>query len=207
MAQALQFQFGSDEFSCTISKVDRSKLYGSVQVEALDEEGQRCSLATLAGDGKTLIPMGGTALAYFSPDGMWRDKDSLKPVDLDGNEITPVTSTFKLATPLVTKATYEEYLSHNAHLIYQLNLVGDAAFPSALVEELNEGTIYQFPFSYRGGLEADQGFLLAGADGVIWMVVGKKTDIQFVGSEQAGTLVVEEEDASDDGDESMEFGF
>ena len=128
MAQALTFQFQGQEFACSIKKVDRAKLYGSVQLEVLDENEKPCELATLASDGKTLIPMGGTALAYLSPEGDWREKDALKPVDLEGEEIEPVTSTFKTTTDLVREASYEEYLSHNIRLLYLLSTV-EGSFP------------------------------------------------------------------------------
>ena len=95
MAQHLHFLFGDLEFDCDIFKVDRTKLYGKIDVEAVDEQERVCQLATLSGDGKTLIPAGGTALAYISPEGMWREKGDLKPVNLEGDEIVPVGSSFK----------------------------------------------------------------------------------------------------------------
>ncbi len=207
MAQALQFQFGSSEFSCAVSKVDRTKLYGSVQLEVLDENGRKCDLATLAGDGKTLIPSGGTALAYLSPDGLWRDKKDLTPVDLDGDEITEVTSTFKVSTDLTKKASYEDYFSHNIRLIYELQTVDEDVFPPDFVAELNDGAIYTFPFSYRGGLEADAAFILAGPDGTIWMTVGKQTKIHFVGVEESGAVAEEEEGPAEEEEDGLDFGF
>tara|TARA_R110002096_G_scaffold100173_11_gene222039 strand:- start:564 stop:1187 length:624 start_codon:yes stop_codon:yes gene_type:complete len=207
MAQALQFQFGSKEFSCSVSKVDRTKLYGTVKVEAVDESGRPCELGSLAGDGKTLIPMGGTALAYLSPDGEWRDKGALRAVDLDGEEITPVSSTFKLSTQLSEKASFEEYLSHNIRLIYELSLAGENEFPSELLGELKSGVIYKFPFSYRGGLDPDSGFMLMGADEVVWMTVGKKAEIHFVGQEETRGLISEDEEGDEADGEDMDFGF
>lgn len=206
MAQHLQFSFGGTEFACGISKVDRARLYGSIDTEVLDEEGRKCELATLAGDGKTLIPAGGTALASISPDGSWRVKEELTPVDLNGNPIASVQSTFKVTTELTEKATYEEFLSHNIRLLYLLETV-TGKIPDALMEELKGGTIYKFQFSYRGGLEADAAFLLAGEDGTPWMMVGKRTDISFIGFEQVAAAVQNEEDANEDEDDGlMDFG-
>lgn len=71
--------------------------------------------------------------------------------------------------------------------------------------ELKGGAIYTFPFSWRGGLQADAGFLLAGADGVAWLMVGKKQEFAFVGLEQAEAVVAEEE-AAEEEDDSMDFG-
>ena len=69
MPRALKFKYGDSEFECELNKIDRRKLYGSVDVETRDIDGNRCGLATLANDGKTLIPYGGTALGYISSDG------------------------------------------------------------------------------------------------------------------------------------------
>ncbi|MGA1302954.1 MAG: hypothetical protein ACO3ZD_02830 [Cyanobium sp.] len=40
---------------------------GPRSIEALDTDGQRCNLATLASDGRTLIPNGGRAIAHLIP--------------------------------------------------------------------------------------------------------------------------------------------
>ena len=206
MAQALQFTFGKDEFACSISKVDRTKVYGSVDLEVLDEEGRKCELANLAGDGKTLIPSGGSALAYVSPDGEWRDKGDLKPVDLEGNEFQPVTSTFKQTTDLGEAISVEEFLSHNIRLVYLLDVV-DGEMPQQLLDDLAKGEIYKFSFSYRGGLEADAAFLIADKDGTPWMLVGKPTRIEFVGYEQtAGAATADEGADNDDDGDLMDFG-
>ena len=72
-------------------------------------------------------------------------------------------------------------------------------------KDLKKGKIFKFPFSYRGGLEADAGFLFQANDESIWMLIGKKTTIHFIGYEQAGTLAEDSQDDSDDGD-FMDFG-
>ena len=50
----------------------------------------------------------------------------------------------------------------------------------------------QVPYSFRGGLEADAGFLLAGADGNIFLAVANPTKIEFVGLQQAAAAAEEE---------------
>ena len=198
----LVFDLGGKEITCGMSKVDRAKLYGFVDAEVLDEQERRCDLATLAGDRKTLIPMGGTAFAYLSPDGYWRDKKELKPVDMDGEKIEPVASSFKATIPLDTKTTIEDYLSHNIRITYALSAEDGI---DALAEALDDGTIFAFDFSYRGGLTADRAFLLKGDDGTVWMAVGKPTSITFVGLQQAAPAAPEEEvEEAEDGD--LDFG-
>ncbi|MCW8132042.1 MAG: hypothetical protein KIS92_16970 [Planctomycetota bacterium] len=203
MAKALVLQFNGTDLPFSTEKVDRTKLYGFIDVEALDDQGRRCHLATLADDGRTIIGMGGTAFAQLSPDGEWLDKSKLKPVDPEGKPIVPVPSSYSAPVPLARTASIEEYLSHNIKSVYLLRCEGDL---SALLAELKKGTIYTFPYSYRGGLEADAGFLLASQDGQPFLAVGQPTTIHFVGLEQAAALTEEESSGEDDGDESVDFG-
>ncbi|NNE90130.1 MAG: hypothetical protein HKN23_00635 [Verrucomicrobiales bacterium] len=205
----LQLQYQGKDLDCSINKVDRSKLYGYKTTEVLDEEGNKCNLATLSSDGKTLIPSGGVALGYVSPKGLWREKSDLKAVDLDGKEIEPVTSTFKNRVDLTDKATVEEFFDHNIRMSYALEPTteeGEATFPPELVKDLAAGTIYRFPFSYRGGMTADTAFLLQDSDNTIWMLVGKKADIRLISYEQQGAATVEVEDEAGDDDEDLDFG-
>jgi len=198
---SMTFAHGDETFELRFTKVDRSKLYGRVGLEALDENEDRCGLVTMSSDGKTLIPSGGTAFGYVSPDGKWRKKSELKPFNLDGEEIEPVKSTLKETTQLSNEASIEDYLSHKLRLAYILE--GD--MPEGLPAELAKGTIYRFPFSYRGGLTADTGFVLGGRDDTVWMIIGQPARITYVGFEAAVQSVPEDEEAGEL-DDLMDFG-
>ena len=204
MAKPLVFQFAGAELPLAMNKVDRSGLYGFVEMETLDEKGRKCASALLADDGQTLVGPGGTALASLSPDGQWLEKSQLSAVDHEGKKITPVPSSFSAPVPLTKMVTIEEYLSHNIRAIYQLSSEADMG---PLLEELTKGTIFAFPYSYRGGLEPDAGFLLLGADGNAFLAVGTPTRMEFVGFDQAGVGAAAEEEApaEEDGDE-IDFG-
>ncbi len=185
-----------------MTKVDRTELYGYVDTEVLDESGGPCELATLAGDGKTLIPMGGTAFTYLSPDGLWRNKSDLKAVNLNGEPIVPVISSFKAPIQLSEKVSIDEYLSHNIRIVYLLSAEGGLGeLEKALGDD---GSLFAFDFSYRGGLVADRAFLLKSEDGAIWMAVGKATRISFIGMQQLA--VVEEEAEPEEEDADLDFG-
>ncbi|HKB04129.1 MAG TPA: hypothetical protein VKD90_18040 [Gemmataceae bacterium] len=202
MAKPLVFEFRGGQVSFGIQKVDRTKLYGYVDSEVVDEAGRACELGTLLGDGHSVVGKGGTGLAYLSPDGLWRKKADLRPVDRDGKPIPTVKSTFDTVVPLSDQATIEYYLSHNIHLIYLLThepAEGMAPQPiEELTEDLREGTIYRFPFSYRGGVAATVGFLLAGGDGNLFLCVGVPTAIEYVGLKATAAVV------ADPGDEAAE---
>jgi hypothetical protein len=208
MAKPLVLEYRGGQVSFGIQKVDRTKLYGYVDTEVVDEAGRSCELGTLLGDGHSVAGKGGTGLAYLSPDGLWRKKSELRPVDRDGNPISTVKSTFDTIVPLTEQATVEDYLSHNIHLIYLLTHEppeGMAAQPiDELVEDLRGGTIYRFPFSYRGGISTSLGFLLAGADGNLFLCVGVPTAIEFVGLKASAAVVTDPCDESVEED-SMDF--
>lgn len=199
----LVFDVAGKEITCGMTKVDRTKLYGYVDTEVLDENEETCELATLAGDGKTLIPLGGTAFAYLSPDGLWRNKSELVPVNVDGEPIESVKSSFKAPIPLTTKVTVEEYLSHNIRILYALTAEEGL---EQIAKELSDGGIFAFDFSYRGGLVADRAFLLQGQDDTVWMAVGKPTGISFIGLQQQAVSLAEEDTAADQEDGDLDFG-
>jgi hypothetical protein len=200
MSRALMVRFNGIDYSLELEKVDRARLYGYVDTEVLDEEGQKCEMATLTGDGHTLVGRGGTALAQVSPGGFWREKKSLLPVDPRGQAIQPVRSTFEAPVELDKRATLEDYLAHNIHLVYRLSSEQDV---SPLIEELRAGSLFTFPFSYRGGLEASVGFLLLGSDGNLFLVSGSPASFQFVGLGQSAA-VVEDAPAEED-EEELDF--
>lgn len=193
MAKPLILQLGESQFSFAMNKVDRSKLYGSKEVQALDESNEECELATLAGDGCTLIGRGGTGLGWLDVDGNWCTKSDLVPVDKDGNKIEPVKSSFNEPVKLFDTATAEEYLEHNIRLVYAMELQENEEDPSEtqLMDELQKGTIFKFPYSYRGGLEADVAFLLTNESGEVMMAVGSHTKVEFIGMSAPAATVDE----------------
>lgn len=195
MAKELVFQFGENDLAFEMNKIDRSKLYGYKEVEVLDESGAACDLATLAEDGRTVVGRGGTGLGYVDADGLWCEKSNLTPVNLEGEPIEPVASSFSAPIKLFETVNADEYLCHNIRLVYQLQA---ESIDEELLTQLTGGTIFSFPYSYRGGLEADAGFLLAGEDDAIFLVVGDPTESNFIGMQEAAAVEeTDEEDATD----------
>ena len=168
-------------------------------MEVLDEHGNPCVLNTLAKDGQSLIGKGGTGIGYVDADGNWCDKDQLSPVDMQGNTIVPVPSSFAAPIELSDEATTERFLDHNIRLIYELD---SSELSPELATRLKDGAMFMFPYSYRGGLEADTGFLMTNSVGDTFFLVGDDCNTQFKGLQQA-TPVANFED--DDEDALMDF--
>jgi hypothetical protein len=201
MAKPLVVNLGGTDFPLALTKVERSDLYGFVEIETLDEQGRPCALATLADDGKTIIGTSGSAMVTLSPDGDWLDKKSLTPTDNQGQAITPVPSSYAAPVPLTKTASIEEYLSHNVRAAYQVSSEADLG---PLMVELKKGTIFQFPYSFRGGLEPDAGFLLLAGDGTPFLAVGTPTKLEFTGLEQTAGVVAEDEGGEEE-DAALDF--
>ena len=87
----------------------------------------------------------------------------------------------------------DDYLDHNIRLIYRLNVDSESATEEELISKLSDGAIFKFPYSYRGGLEADVGFILFNEDQEIFFVVGESTIVDFVGLQQVATPVSDED--------------
>ena len=202
MAKALVFRHGSTDLSFNLEKVDRKKLYGQVDTEVVDESGRPCQLAILGGDGKTLVGRGGSALLMLDADGKYAPRGELRPVRDSGEAVHRVPSSFDAPIALDARASVDEFLSHNIKSVYSLVPPMGAG---ELLQELRQGFIYTFPFSYRGGLDPDVGFLVANGEGAPFLLLGKPTQFQFVSLAQEAA--VDEETALDTDDESDDMDF
>ena len=197
MARPLVLSLDGQEFSVTLVKIDREKLYGKVDLEAFDDKGREASLRVLAADGKTLIDKGGTALATLTDHGDSVDRNDLVPVNADGDEIEQVPSSFS-QTNILKPATVEDYF---LQIIKSVYLVGpyEGSDIAALHDHLATKQMFTFPFSWRGGVENDNAFVI-GAGSEAFVVVGKQAEFQFIKLNQAAVLesTEEEEISADD---------
>lgn len=185
MPRVLTLLLDGEEVPVVPIRIDREKLYGDVEIEAFDEKGKPAEIKILAADGKTLINKGGTALATIDEDGNSIDRRDLTPVDPDGEEVDTVESSFNAPNTL-KKTEAEDYLSTLVKSVYYLSppTEGDIEF---LQDHLDTGQIYRFPFSWRGGIEYDDAFVL-GSRSSAFMVVGKPAELQFVKLNQETVL-------------------
>lgn len=196
MARPLVLSLDGQKFSIGIRKIDREQLYGSIEIEAFDEKKNPATLMVLAADGKTLLDKGGTALATLDEKGNSVERPTLKPVNSRGKPIKPVPSSFEKPNVLKTAAP-EDYLSQIVKSVYLILPYGEEDL-DYLQDHLSAGKIYSFPFSYRGGTEYDNAFVI-GNKSDAFMIVGKQAEFQFAKLNQAAVLdTIEEEEISGD---------
>src|SRR5436190_2740185 len=192
MARPLVLSLDGEEYPVSIVKIDREKLYGKVEIEAFDEKGREAELRVLAADGKTLIDKGGTALATVTDKGDSVDRNELQPVNEDGKKIEQVPSSFTV-TNVLKPAKVEDYFQSVVKSVYLVRPFEDADLGAIEDALSDEERLYTFPFSWRGGIEYDNAYLVrTGAD--VFMIVGRPTEWQFVKLNQAVTLDNTEEE-------------
>lgn len=204
MPRSLTFTHKSRKFSCEINKVDRSKLYGTVSTETLDKDQQRCNLATLAYDGRTVISMGGTALGYMNPQGEWLTRAELTAVTPEGEPIEEVESSFKVDLQLDKEVSMEEFLDHSVRLIYSLNPVEGEV--DEFRKSVDSGKIFRFEFSYRGGTSVDPAFVLSNEQG-LWLLITDSNRVEYASLAHAAVCArIEEPEEEEEDSEELDFG-
>jgi len=205
MARSLTFTYGKNSFDCAIHKVDRTKLYGSRSIETLDIDGNKCELATLLDDGKTLVPYGGTTSGYINPDGEWVCRADITPVDFDGKKLKKVPSSFKSGMQLDEKVSAEEFLDHSIRLTYALE---SDAMDKAFLKAVKAGAIFKTSFSYRGGVDPDTAFVMQGEDDTIWLLIGAENRVAYSKLEQAAVIeaTAERDEGAETIGDDLDFG-
>jgi hypothetical protein len=141
-------------------------------------------------------------LGTLTVDGTWIEKSQLKPVDPAGQAIQPVASSFAAPVPLVEQASPDEYLDCAVRAVYLMETSDDIA---PLADELVQGAIYRFSYSFRGGLEPDLGFLLANGEGKVFCAIGKPAKVEFLGLAQAAAAIEDEETDVEEDADAMDF--
>lgn len=203
MPRQLILSLDGNEFAVSLVKIDRDKLYGSVEIEAFDEKGRDASLRVLAADGKTLIDKGGTALTTVNEKGTSVDRTALKAVSEDGDEIEPVPSSFNAPNELKSTAI-DDYLGQMFKSLYLIRPAEEDGDIKYLLDHLDGEQIYTFPFSWRGGIDYDQAFVL-GSNGDAFMVVGKPAEFEFVKLNQATELDLTGEEETEISADDIDF--
>jgi len=210
MAKNLSFSIKGAHYEAAPVKIERKKLYGWVEVKALDDNGDECTAVSIDEGGSLVIPKGGTGLGILDNNGRWVERSSLKAVYADtGENAVLVPSSYDAPVVLDKPVSPEEFLDHEIIAFYQLDFAntGAEAGTSAgadFIKALGRD-IYAFVYNLRADYEGTQAFVLA-QDGTAYMFTGNKTDFQYMSMEMAGAVEEETEELEEEGDD-LDFSF
>ena len=198
MARELTFKLTGTEYAAAPVKLERKKIYGWTSLVATDRDGGVCESAYLSPDDSLIIPSGGLKQATVDSDGRWVERSTLTAYDEDGEKELPLfPSSFDAPIELTEKATPEEFLDNDWESVYQLV---NPELAAAVGDD-----IYKFVFSYRGGTNPNDGYLL-NTPGGLFLFAGDRQEFPLLSLAEETTIdeVDEpEEESLDDLDFSM----
>ena len=176
MQKILEVLFNGKVSSFTVTKIDRSKLYGSKKRIAVDTQGQECSSAALTRDGKYILPVGGMAALYLDDQGDVVEREQLRATSPEAADISSgepsSTELMELGTA-ISAAEILEYTIINAYMLEPVSL------PAELEAMMASGIIYCQVSSITSHT-GHQSFLLKNHTGY-YLLVGKQTGFEYVG--------------------------
>lgn len=182
MARTLTITCGGATFNVAPIKLERSKLYGGTELQISTKDGIECHIGAINSDGLTIVDTGCAKTGMLAADGQWMERDELVALAPDGTQIQPIASSFDTGIKLADRCQIEDLLSINVQSVYQLS-GPDSADIAAMVGE----DIFTLQFSYRGGYESMDAFLLATEDGV-FLITGNRASLDYIGIDQSGVL-------------------
>jgi len=187
----------------TLTKINRSRLYGSKRRIAVDAHGQECSRAALTRDGRHILPNGGSAMLYLDEQGDVVERNQLRAIDPEGDVIKPGESTPDAALEVVQAGEAAEVLECGITHVYALEPVFICA---ELEASLSQGAIYRLPFPTPTGSNNRQSFLLGNNTGYFLLLCCERTGFEFIGLAEADLSPPDiGEDGYDAGDD-IDFG-
>lgn len=193
MAKELMFRLAGSEYGAAPVKLERKKIYGWTDTVATDRNGDVCNSAYLSPDDALVIPSGGLKQAVVDDDGRWVEKSALVAYSEDGSEVLPVLpSSFDAPIELKVKATAEEFLDNDWESVYQLV---NTDLATAVGDD-----IYKFEFSYRGGTNHNDGYLI-NTPGGLFLFAGDKQEFPLVSLAEETTIDDTEEPVEEEIDE------
>lgn len=193
MAKELVFKMAGADYAAAPVKLERKKIYGWTDIVATDKSGEVCSSAYLSPDDALVIPSGGLKQATVDSEGRWVEKSELTAYSEDGTEVLPTfASSFDAPIELKQKATKEEFLDNDWESVYQLV---NADLAAAVGDD-----IYKFDFSYRGGTNHNDGYLMAIPAG-LFLFAGDKQEFPLVSLAEETTIDDTEEPVEEEIDE------
>lgn len=191
MAQELTFIAGGENYTCSPTKLERAKVYGTTERVILDSNGNVCKAVSMDESGTIIIPKGGVAMGIVDRDMRWVDRSELQVVNINGEKVEQIPSTFTTPVNLDKKVSVEDFLDHSITTIYQLT--GDN---TQLINFIGND-IYEFRFNYRNGYDTNPAFLITNGT-ELFMLVGFKNEFEFITLEETAVIDSETEETETD---------
>lgn len=196
MAKELIFRLADKEFAAAPVKIERKKIYGWTETVATDSNGNVCNSAYLSPYDALIIPAGGLSQGAVDSDGRWIEKSTLTAYSADGSEVLPILpSSFDAPIDLTVCASIEEFLDNDWEAVYQ---VVSEELATAIGER-----IFKFEFSYRGGVNHNDAYLIATPTG-LFLFAGDKQEFGMIGLAEE-TAIDEMDDVDIEGDDELDF--
>lgn len=173
MPRELTFRLKNTEAAVVPVKVDRKKLYGWTQIDAVDDEGNPCDLASSDDSGQLILSRGGTAMAILSGKGEWVDRSDLVAVMEDGSPAPLITSSYRTLIELERQLDEEEFLDYDVTDFYELR-EAPASFRRAVGKR-----IYLFDYTYFDSYETTPALIME-SDGSLFMLLGRRRDTEML---------------------------
>lgn len=180
MAKAIQFNAGKLKFAASLTKVDRDKVYGFIDVKVKDDKGNPCTMGSLLDDGKTIVLNGATANKTVDASFNELDKKELKVVYQDGKDAVLVPSSYE-GEVILTETSFDDLFNLEVTSVYQLDFE-DVEQEKAVSDFLASGKVARFLFNYRADYEGADAILIANANG-IFALTGRIIDFPFLKNE------------------------
>ena len=180
MGKAIQFNTGKLKFAASLTKVDRDKVYGFIEVKVNDDKGNPCTMGSLLDDGKTIVLNGATANKTVDASFNELDKKELKVVYQDGKDAVLVPSSYE-GEVILTETSLDDLFNLEVTSVYQLDFEDDLQKKS-VSDFLASGKVARFLFNYRADYEGADAILIANANG-IFALTGRIIDFPFLKNE------------------------
>lgn len=180
MAKAIQFNAGKLKFAASLTKVDRDKVYGFIEVKVNNNQGNPCTIGSLLDDGKTLVLNGATAIKTVDDSFNELDKKELKVVYQDGKEAVLVPSSYE-GEVILTETSFDDLFNLEVTSVYQLGFEA-LEHKEEVSAFLASGKILRFIYNYRADYEGADAILIANENG-IFALTGRIIDFPFLKNE------------------------
>lgn len=198
MARQIVVSWNGASSSFDISRLSREKLYGRKRRIVVDEDGNECLAGMLTEDGSTLLPPGSTAELYLDEGFDVVERNALRAVDEEGEEVPSLASTLGVET-MIEEVPPERLLDHVTPVVYQLD---PADLDEGLRAALEAGSIFETRFNYRTSY-ADQACFLVANDQGFFALVGQPAGFAFLEPNAAPAA----DDTGDDDPFADDFDF